>query len=70
MGRKKKLPLERKYFGMLPHCIWQVGLPPLAILVYMYIKKRSGEHGYCSESTVNMAKNIGISEGSVSNAKA
>jgi hypothetical protein len=60
---------DRKYYAMIPHLIYELGLSAKAIVLYCYIKRVVGECGECWQSTRTIAKKLKMSMGSVSKAK-
>lgn len=60
---------DRKYFTIIPNVIWTMNLSSIAFRLYTTIKKIAGENGLCFMGTRRLAREAGISAGSVSTAK-
>ena len=60
---------DRKYFTIIPNILWVKDLTALERWLYATIKKVAGDDGECFMSTLTLAKEAGISTGSISKAK-
>lgn len=60
---------DRKYFTIIPNIVWALDLSSVAFRLYTTIKKIAGENGTCFMGTRRLAREAGISAGSVSTAK-
>ncbi len=60
---------ERAYYTMLPNIILEMGLSAHALALYFAIKRTAGEDGFCWKGTRALARESGMSMGSVSKAK-
>ena len=56
---------ERHYWTQVPNILWELGLPLYAWALYIFLKRRAGDHGESFQSTRRIAKTTGISRGSV-----
>lgn len=60
---------EPNNFTMIPNIINLMGLSVQARALYVYLKYRAGETGQCFENSKNIAKNMDMSNGSITKAK-
>ncbi len=67
--RENKITDGRNHFTMIPNVILEMGLTSGAIALYLALKRSAGEEGECTRSTATLAKNCGLSTGSVCRAK-
>lgn len=58
---------DRKYFCMIPHAIYEIGLKGNEIAVYGAIKRAAGESSNCTKSKPNLAKSAGVCKKSIFN---
>ncbi len=57
-------------FTMIPNFVFRLGMSPYSVSLYGYIKQAAGETGRCFKSTATIAKELSMSAGTVSAAKA
>lgn len=62
---------ERKYFTLIPNMVLDIGLSPYAQLLYVHLKRVVGADlsGECFKSTKTLARELGVSTGTISQAK-
>jgi hypothetical protein len=59
----------RDKFCAIPNLIYEMELSAYEIALYSAIKRSAGDSGHCTRSSPTLAKNAGMSEGKVSQAK-
>lgn len=59
----------RKYRTEVPNLIFELGLSPYALALYMHFKRTAGDDGKCWKSTRRLAEETKISAGKVSQAR-
>jgi hypothetical protein len=53
---------DHKYFSLIPHIIFEIGLSANQIALYMAIKRSAGEKSQCTRSSKNLANQAGLSK--------
>jgi hypothetical protein len=59
----------KKYFTVIPNVVYTLRLSPHEMALYNILKRTAGDDGTCWKSTSTLAKETGMSAGSVTNAK-
>lgn len=55
------------YFSQNPNIIWELGLDPYAITLYMYYRKVAGDHGSCFQKKKTISENLKMSVSVIKN---
>lgn len=59
----------RKYRTEVPNLVFEMGLSPYALALYMHFRRTAGDDGRCWKSTRTLASGTGISAGTISKAR-
>lgn len=66
MSRVKEQSNERRYFTMIPNLVLELGLSPLALALYVHLKRKAGDGGVCDEGLRALETETGISRSKLS----
>lgn len=55
---------DHHFRSEIPNIVYELGLSPIAFIIYSYLKRIAGDTGSCFKSIANLIKPMGISESS------